>query len=87
MDLSRLGSTPTSSINLTTKQQKVVDSNATTILVNAVAGSGKTATLMELAKKYDSGLYLAFNKAIVNDVLDKLPMGWSCKTFNSLGLS
>ena len=87
MDLSRLGGVTPSKISLTVKQQKVVDSKSKAILVNAVAGSGKTATLMELAKQYEGGLYLAFNKAIVTDVLDKLPMGWSCKTFNALGLS
>jgi len=87
MDLSRLGGVTPSRITLTTKQQSVVDSNERAILVNAVAGSGKTATLMDLAKNYDNGLYLAFNKAIVTDVLDKLPVGWSCKTFNSLGLA
>lgn len=87
MDLSRLGGVTPTRISMTVKQQAVVDSNNQAILVNAVAGSGKTATLMELAKKYDNGLYVAFNKAIVADVLDKLPIGWSCKTFNSLGLS
>jgi superfamily I DNA/RNA helicase len=72
--------------NLTSQQQKVVDSLDPTVLVNAVAGSGKTATLMHLATKYKKGIYLAFNKAIVKDVVPKLPMGWTCKTFNAFGL-
>ena len=74
--------------NLTsTKQQKnIIDSTEESILVNAVAGSGKTSTLMMLADKYDKGIYLAFNKAIVKEVVPKLPMGWICKTFNSFGL-
>jgi|TARA_B110000285_G_scaffold68750_1_gene79070 superfamily I DNA/RNA helicase len=72
--------------NLTPQQQKVVDSLDPTVLVNAVAGSGKTATLMHLATKYKKGIYLAFNKAIVKDVVPKLPMGWTCKTFNAFGL-
>ena len=72
--------------NLTTQQQAVVDSNEPTVLVNAVAGSGKTATLMHLATKYKKGIYLAFNKAIVKDVVPKLPLGWTCKTFNAFGL-
>ena len=41
---------------------------------------------MKLATNYNNGLYLAFNKAIVTDVVDKLPLGWSCKTFNAFGL-
>ena len=73
--------------NLTVEQQTVVDSLEPTVLVNAVAGSGKTATLMHLATKYNKGIYLAFNKAIVKDVVPKLPIGWTCKTFNAFGLS
>jgi len=70
----------------TPEQQDVLDSTEQSILVNAVAGSGKTSVLMELATRYSNGLYLAFNKAIVTDVVKKLPNGWSCKTFNSFGL-
>jgi len=70
----------------TKQQQNIIDSNEESILVNAVAGSGKTSTLMMLADKYDKGIYLAFNKAIVKEVVPKLPMGWICKTFNSFGL-
>ena len=73
--------------NLTVQQQAVVDSNEPTVIVNAVAGSGKTATLMHLATRYRKGIYLAFNKAIVKDVVPKLPIGWQCKTFNAFGLA
>jgi len=73
--------------NLTVQQQAVVDSNEPTVIVNAVAGSGKTATLMHLATRYKKGIYLAFNKAIVKDVVPKLPLGWQCKTFNAFGLA
>ena len=73
--------------NLTAQQQAVVDSNEPTVIVNAVAGSGKTATLMHLATRYRKGIYLAFNKAIVKDVVPKLPIGWQCKTFNAFGLA
>lgn len=71
---------------VTKQQQVVIDSNKTTVLVNAVAGSGKTSTLMHLAEKYKNGIYLAFNKAIVKEVMPKLPVGWTCKTFNAFGL-
>ena len=70
----------------TKQQQSIIDSTDASVLVNAVAGSGKTSTLMRLAEKYESGIYLAFNKAIVKDVLPKLPIGWQCKTFNAFGL-
>ncbi len=70
----------------TNEQQDIIDSTENTVLVNAVAGSGKTSVLMEIAKQTDNGLYLAFNKAIVKDVVPKLPLGWSCKTFNAFGL-
>ena len=72
---------------VTKQQQIVIDSNEPTVLVNAVAGSGKTSTLMYLAEKYKNGIYLAFNKAIVKEVMPKLPVGWTCKTFNAFGLS
>ena len=75
-----------SQINFTDAQQQIIDSKETSVLVNAVAGSGKTTTLMGLSTKYSNGLYLAFNKAIVADVLPKLPIGWYCRTFNSMGL-
>jgi len=74
-------------LELTEQQKAIVESKSKTILVNAYAGSGKTATLMLLAEKFNNGIYLAFNKSIVNEVVDKLPSDWQCKTFNSLGLS
>jgi DNA helicase-2/ATP-dependent DNA helicase PcrA len=54
------------------------------ILVEAVAGSGKTSTLEEVSKLVEgSGLYLAFNKAIADDARTK--MSCEVKTFNALG--
>jgi DNA helicase II / ATP-dependent DNA helicase PcrA len=54
------------------------------ILIEAVAGSGKTSTLEEISKRVEgSGLYLAFNKAIADDARSK--MGCEVKTFNALG--
>jgi superfamily I DNA/RNA helicase len=84
--MSNLSLTPTKHLNATQQQQTIIDSTNPTVLVNAVAGSGKTATLMMLANKYEKGIYLAFNKAIVKEVIPKLPMGWQCKTFNAFGL-
>lgn len=73
-------------LTFTTEQQAIINSTEEAVLVNAVAGSGKTSVLMELAAKSQNGLYLAFNKDIVKDVIPKLPVGWSCKTFNGFGL-
>jgi DNA helicase II / ATP-dependent DNA helicase PcrA len=54
------------------------------LLVEAVAGSGKTSTLQELSRRISgSGLYLAFNKAIADDARTK--MSCEVKTFNALG--
>ena len=85
--MNRFSMSPNNIKCLTKQQQVVVDSTDTTVLVNAVAGSGKTSTLMYLAEKYEKGIYLAFNKAIVGEVIPKLPVVWTCKTFNAFGLS
>lgn len=45
----------------------------TNILIAAVAGSGKTTTLLSLLKKVKgSGIYLAFNKSIVEELKEKV---------------
>jgi hypothetical protein len=85
--MSRFNSSKPKQIKPTTQQQAIIDSTEPAILVNAVAGSGKTSILMQLAENYSKGVYLAFNKAIVKEVVPKLPLGWSCKTFNSFGLA
>lgn len=53
--------------------------------VLAVAGSGKTTTLVELSKRLKGRcLFLAFNKAIVNELKQRLD-NVECRTLNSLG--
>ncbi len=58
--------------------------------IEAVAGSGKTTTLIELMKKYCSKkiLYIAFNKSLVVDIGEKIKKGGLTnvfpKTFDSL---
>jgi superfamily I DNA/RNA helicase len=49
-----------------TKEQVAIVNSAGNIRINAVAGSGKTTTLLEYAaaRKHHSILYLAFNKAV-----------------------
>lgn len=77
------------------KQQKIFDTwNKTdkNILINAVAGSGKTTTLLELLQfcKYRT-LFLAFNKSVQEEIQGKidekgLKQG-KALTMHSLGLS
>jgi DNA helicase-2/ATP-dependent DNA helicase PcrA len=55
--------------------------------VDAVAGSGKTTTLIEVSKRLhtSNALFLAFNKHIVNELRTRLGTGVKCKTLNALG--
>ena len=73
-------------VHLTQEQQTIVQSNAQVVVVDAPAGTGKSFMLMEIAKKYKKGLYLTFNKAMVQSTIEHLPEGWTCKTFNAFGL-
>jgi superfamily I DNA/RNA helicase len=59
----------------------------TNILIQAVAGSGKTTTIIE-AIRYAPGtsLFMAFNKAIAEDIRRRAPSG-DVKTLNALGHS
>lgn len=77
------------------KQQKIFDTWNNTdknILINAVAGSGKTTTLLELLKycKYRT-LFLAFNKSVQEEIQGKIEekkLGQGkALTMHSLGLS
>ena len=55
--------------------------------VQAVAGSGKTTTLCELAAQCkDKVLFLAFNKDIAAYAKRKMPEFVDCRTFHSYGL-
>lgn len=75
-----------------TFQQAIFEASANvnfgSFCVNAVAGSGKTTTIVECAKRAPQGLsilFLAFNKSIVNELQTKLPKSVDCKTLHSHG--
>jgi superfamily I DNA/RNA helicase len=54
--------------------------------VDAVAGSGKTTTLVELAKRCEKGklnIFLAFNNSIADELGQKLPYWVQSSTFHS----
>lgn len=56
------------------------------ILIQAVAGSGKTTTIIEAADRAPgSSAFVAFNKAIAEDIRSKVASHVEVKTFNALG--
>ena len=60
-------------MQLTSEQQAVLDTNSN-LVINAVAGSGKTSTLIEYAKTRPGNskiLYLAFNKTVKTEAIQK----------------
>ena len=69
--------------------QEVVNGDGRVILVDSVAGSGKssTARLTVNAIRPKRGLYTAFNKAIVEEGKELFPSNIECRTLHSLALS
>ena len=60
-------------MQLTAEQDAVLSTNQN-LVINAVAGSGKTTTLIEYAKTRPPGskiLYLAFNKTVKTEAIQK----------------
>lgn len=77
--------------NPTDEQQEVIDyiKNSTTdelVLVNSIAGAGKTHLLTEIVKQvpHTSGYYLAYNKSIATEAAKKFPSSIDCLTTHSL---
>lgn len=74
----------------TIEQQKAIelanDNSVQTLKILAFAGAGKTSTLQLIAESMPNkkGIYLAFNKAIVEDVKRKMPANVEVRTFHSL---
>ena len=61
-------------MNLTQEQLEIVNAKEKSFKINAVAGSGKTTTLLEYAKQYPNLkiLYLAYNKSLQLSLENKL---------------
>lgn len=58
------------------------------VTIEAVAGSGKTTTIVEAAKRIPTtqrAVFLAFNKSIATELQSRLPSTVEAKTLNSLG--
>lgn len=62
--------------------------NNLSLMVKAVAGSGKTTTIVAIAHlipTYINAIFLAFNKSIADELKARLPGHVDAKTLNSLG--
>jgi len=71
----------------TVEQEQIVESakTGTSMVVRAFAGTGKTYTLVEVAKELGKqALYVAFNKSIAEEASNKFPSYVTCKTMHSL---
>lgn len=75
-------------------EQSLIFSSTGNIIVEAVAGSGKTTTIVEFLLRLPKTnglippaiLFLAFNKQIAETLKLRCPSGVNCSTFHSLGL-
>lgn len=70
-----------------------VEARGSNLIVEAVAGSGKTTTLLYCLSRIQSTgflppsiLFLAFNKSIADTLQERCPRGVECSTFHRLGL-
>lgn len=75
---------------LQTNIYNVVETTDSNMIVNAVAGSGKTTTIVEIARRiptHKRSIFLAFNKDIVKELKGKLPPHIEVKTIHSFGLN
>jgi len=61
-------------LQLTDQQRSAIDADAPIVKINAVAGSGKTTTLIEYAARRSdqSILYLTYNKSVADEVRAKV---------------
>ncbi|AGM47044.1 putative UvrD-type helicase [Alteromonas phage vB_AmaP_AD45-P3] len=78
-------------MNFTTEQQAVIDyvkqdDKEPLVLIDSVAGSGKTTVLKGIADAVGgkNSLYLAYNKAIATESKGKFPKNVNCRTTHSL---
>lgn len=67
-----------------------VDENRRNMFIDALAGTGKTTTLIELTRRIPRNstiLFCAFNRDIVQELKNRLPMNVRCNTFHSIGFT
>jgi len=72
-------------MQLTNEQISILNSNSNKILIEALAGTGKTFILMKYAEKYftNSVLYIVFNKDMRKSSKTKFPANTVVHTINS----
>ena len=74
----------------TDEQEKIIEavrSTKTNLVINALAGTGKTTTLemVQAVSKEQPVLYLAFNKAVAKEAETKFSSTTTVRTLNALG--
>ena len=74
----------------TSEQQVIIEaahSESHNMVIEALAGSAKTTTLQMIAEALPQTriLCLAFNKAIAEEMKERMPGNVECRTFNSIG--
>jgi F-box protein 18 (helicase) len=73
---------------LTDEQRAIVDhplAKGEALKAIAYAGTGKTSTLVEVARKHQCDvLYLAFNKSVEQEAIERFPVNTTCKTGHAL---
>jgi len=64
-----------------------VEKTSENLVLEAVAGSGKTTTILEAMRRLKTSnvLFLAFNKSIQMELASRVPPGVTTKTLNALG--
>lgn len=86
-----VGSGPAGGLRPTAEQTAVMDAvrAGLDVVVQARAGTGKTATLALAAQEVPRArcLYLAYNKAIALDARKRFPRNVSCRTLHSLAFA
>jgi superfamily I DNA/RNA helicase len=70
-------------MNWSTYQQALFAATEQHVVVEAVAGSGKTTTIVQMAKQRSGSLFLAFNKSIATELASR---GVNASTMHALGL-
>jgi len=76
-------------MNITQEQQQIIETpleNFKVMKIIAFAGTGKSTTLREYARRYSDNkfLYLVFNKAAAEEAKGKFPRNCDCMTIHSL---
>lgn len=73
-------------MDFTQEQNEIFKSNENIILIKAFAGSGKTTTLVEFARRRPSSkfIYLAFNNSVVESAKYKFPKNVKVSTLHGI---